>query len=75
MENIYKHRFNCFNLSTVGDGSIIDFNKDNRSSDVVKVTAYPDIFQHYIKFNETHYQWCGPMLLIIEYLAKFTKTK
>ena len=36
MENILKHRFNCFNLSTIGDGSIIDFNKDNGSSDVVE---------------------------------------
>ena len=75
MENLLKNRFNCFNLSTIGDGSIINFNNDSSSDEVVNVMAYPDFFQNYIQFNETHYQWCGPMLLIIEYLAKFTNTK
>ena len=73
MENIVNNRFNCFNLS-IGDGSIIDFNSD-KTSDIINVMAYPDIFQNYVQFNQTHYQWCGLMLPIVEYFAKFTNTR
>ena len=75
MDNILNRRFNCYNLSVIGDGSIINFNNDNTSKEVINVMAYPDIFQNYIKFNETHYQWCGLMLIMIEYFAKFTNTR
>ena len=74
MENVIKNRFNCYNMSTIGDGSIINFNNDN-SSDILYIWPYPYLFLNFIKFNETHYQWCGSMLLIVEYFAKFTKIK
>ena len=42
----------------------------------LKITPIPR-FPHmlFYSINATHYQWCGPMLLIAEYLGKLTKCK
>ena len=73
MDKIMKHRKNCYNLSRIDDGSVIDWNPNQTINDfVIDIQPYiytPDLI--YVQFNETHYQWCGPMLVIVETLAMF----
>ena len=70
-------RLNCYNLSTIDDKSdVIDWTLNNGTNITLETIAYPylrDII--YNKFNATHYQWCGPMLLIAEYFAKWINVK
>ena len=72
MENIMEQRTNCYNLSD--DHDLIDWN--NSSGEIINVESYinpPDMI--YNKLNDTHYQWCGPMMMFVEYFAKFTGTR
>ena len=74
MDVVKKYRKNCYNFSDFE--SIINPFEDNSTDFVLDVLAYgcpPDAY--YTFWNATHYEWCGPMLMIIEYFAKFTKTK
>ena len=68
---------NCYNFSTNGnDSDIIDWTLSKNTSNVLEVMPYPyvsDIL--YRQFNDTHYQWCGPMLMILEYFAKLINVK
>ena len=73
MENVLKNRFNCYELSTIGDKSIVDWN--NNSGEVIDVMPYPYILCYHKQYNSTHYQWCGPLLYIVEYFAKLTGTR
>ena len=75
MEEVIRNRFNCYNLSTDGDNSVVDWNRHRNSSEVIEVLPYSYILLNYLQYNDTHYQWCGPMLLILEYFAKFTSTR
>ena len=79
MEEIYKYRTNCIN-SSVTEGNYVREWADNQTTDEIIIMVPGPYIPHlfYMELNETHncqYQFCGPMLLIAEYFAKFTKTK
>ena len=69
------NRTNCYNTS-VKDPYIKEWT-DNKTTDTfidISVNSLiPDAI--YTKWNATHYQWCGPILMIAEYFSKLTKTK
>ena len=74
MDLIIDNRKNCYNLS---EGHFVNQWVDNTTSgEIIKVAVYP-ILPHsfYKEWNDTHYQWCGTLMLIAEHFAKFTKTK
>ena len=64
----------CYELSAIGDNNVIDLTHKN-SSEVIDVMPYPYLFLSFKQLNDTHYRWCGPALLLVEYFAKFTNTK
>ncbi len=74
MDVIIEKKNNCYNMS---EGQFVIEWANNKSTDeIIEIVAYPIIPQlFYNEWNDTHYQWCGPMLLIVEYFAKFTNTK
>ena len=45
----------------------------NSTLEIAPIPRFPHMQYYYI--NQTHYQWCGPMLLVAEYLGKLTKCK
>ena len=73
MENIIKSAKNCYNLNLMNN-NLIDWR--NSSGDIINVTGFlwiPNLI--YQRFNDTHYQWCGPRMMFVEYFAKFTGTR
>ena len=64
----------CYELSAIDDNNVIDVTNKN-SSEVIDVIAYPYLLLSFKILNDTHYRWCGPALLLIEYFAKFTNTR
>lgn len=68
MEEIVSNLKYCHTLKFEHDHS-------NHSSDgelqVGPLVKFPQVI--YNKLNETHYQWCGPMMLIVNYLSKFAR--
>ena len=73
MNNIRNNFVNCFNLSL--DNNIVNWANNTNNDQVIDVMTYPNYIFSFTQFNETHYRWCGPWLLILEHFAKFTKTK
>ena len=75
MEEIYKYKTNCIN-SSVADHYIKEWT-DNQTIDQIIIMSPGPYIPHlfYTEFNETHFQFCGPLLLIAEYFAKFAKIK
>ena len=65
----------CYLLSDLNNDNVISFSH-NVSTTVIDIQPYPynNVLQ-YKQVNHTHYQWCGPMLLIAEYFARFSKTR
>ena len=65
----------CYDLSR--DNNVIDWVDQNNTTldiiDVVGLEFYPDLT--YKAINDSHYQWCGPMLYFAEYFARFTNKK
>ena len=76
MNPVYLNRTNCYDTSNLEDDYIREWT-DNKTTDtyieVMITRLIPDAI--YTKYNETHYQWCGPILMIGEYFSKFTRTK
>ena len=68
--NIKLSKFNCYDFNDV-----MDWSESGNTSEVIDVWLYPTIVLQYTDLNETHYQWCGPLLLLVEYFAKFTSTR
>ena len=75
MEFITNNVKNCYNLSTIGDKSIVDWSGNN-SREIITVMPYPQIpMLFYEQWDPNNYQWCGPMLLFVEYLSRFSNVK
>ena len=74
MDVIIDNRKNCFNLT---EGQFVSEWVDNTTStEIIEMMPFPLLPHNFYKIlNDTHYQWCGTMLLIAEYFAKFSKTK
>ena len=78
MDNLIDgyYKSNCYNLSSIGNGSIVDWLPDRNVSRIIDVQPNPFFTNlRFKRFNATHYQWCGPMLMIVEYFARITNVK
>ena len=76
MEKFERLRKNCYELGFNSGDYVIkwtDNQTEDRFIDIGPSAKFPHLF--YAVLNRTHYQWCGPMLLIVEYFAKFSKVK
>ena len=74
VENNESYRFtvNCEVFSFSNVETVLD----NSTSFIIEATGFPyraDI--SYQAINDTHYQWCGPMMLIAQYLAKWINAR
>ena len=72
----YEGHRNCFTMDNNEQGYIKEWVDEETTDQVIKIAAYanmPHIF--YNELNATHYQWCGPLLLIAKTFAKITKSK
>ncbi len=76
MESNDKFRTNCYDLSHNKDDYINEWSNNQTTNRVVDINPFPK-FPHlyYTVLNQTHFQWCGAMLMFVEYFAKMTKTK
>lgn len=76
MEEILTNLKNCQTLRLDQDGLVTDWVTNMTTTTTIDIDPYPRLpHTTYNKLNETHYQWCGTMMLIIEHLAKYTKNK
>ncbi len=76
MNIIYENRKNCFDLCFADNGSVTQWVNNKTTESVVNIGPFPYIPQAFFQvINSTHFQWCGPMLMIAEYFAKFTNTR
>ena len=72
----YRLRSGCYVLSETNDKYVKQWTDNRTTETVINVFGYQNNpHLTYRELNDTHYQWCGPMLLIAEYFAKFSKTK
>ena len=74
MSSVEKYRFtvNCEIFSFLDVENV----QDNSTSLSIEAAGFPyraDI--SYQAINDTHYKWCGPMMLIAKYLAKWSNAK
>ena len=75
MKLVRNNAKNCYNLSTIGDQSIVDWSGSN-ATEIISVMPYPNIPDLFYKeWDQNNYQWCGPMLLYLEYLSRFSNVK
>ena len=75
MEDIVKNLKHCFTLK-FDNVELISYMVNETHDHVIEVSPlvkFPHVI--YNKVNYTHYQWCGPMFVIVKYLSKFTKCK
>ena len=73
MDDMRSYRKYCYNLTD--DNNVIDFKPFDSNKSIIDISVLgvaPNAF--YIE-NETHYQWCGPNLLVAEYFARFSNTR
>ena len=75
MQAIKRSKFNCHQFSRIGGNDVLDWTESGNTSEVIDVWLYPNIVLQYTDLNETHYQWCGPLLLLVEYFGKFMSTR
>ena len=72
------HGVPCLNLTVNGDQNLIDWSDilPNSTSNIIDVNSLL-ILRHLFQYsrNDVIKQWCGPMIYIVEYFAKFTKTR
>ena len=76
MEAIEKLQKNCYQFSFNSIEYVIKWTDNQTEDRVIEIAPYakfPHLF--YKELNSTHYQWCGPYLLIVEYFAKISKVK
>ena len=69
MEDIVSNLKHCYTLQF--DNDTFNNNSKNNSLDIGPLVRFPYVI--YNKVNETHFQWCGPMFVIVQYLSKFTR--
>ena len=76
MDLILNHRRNCYNLSETNDKYVKQWVNNETTDTIINIVLYHVIpLEFFTRFDQDNYQWCGTMLMIAEYLAKFTKTK
>ena len=73
MDVMRTYRKYCYNLTD--DNNVIDFEPFDANKSIIDVSVLglaPSVFRIQ---NQTHYQWCGPNLLVAEYFARFSNTR
>ena len=76
MEQVKKYKTLCV-MSSFNESDYVRQWTDHWTTNTTLVMAPIPRFPHTIFYNTntTHYQWCGPMILIAEYLGKLTKCR
>ena len=76
MEQVKKFYKNCVIGSNDDNTYIRQWTDEWTTNTTLEIAPFP-LFPHMNIdiINATHYQWCGPMLLIAKYLGKFTKCR
>ena len=76
MEQVKKFKTLCV-ISSFNESDYVRQWTDQWTTNTTLVMAPIPRFPHTIFYNinATHYQWCGPMMLIAEYLGKLTKCR
>ena len=76
MDEVYKFRRNCYNLSDSRDAYVKEWVNNQTTEKIIRAGPYPWIpFAFFTRWNDTYYEWCGPLMLIAQYFAKFTNTR
>ena len=76
MNQINNYSKDCYDLSEANDQYVKQWT-DNKTTDTI-IKVAPLAFAPYLVYtelNETHYQWCGPMLMIAQFFARISNTK
>ena len=76
MDILYENRKNCYDVNN-GEEEYVRQWADNQTTNItIEVQSFPFIpYLFYTQHNSTDYQWCGPMLLLVEAFAKLTRTR
>ena len=76
MDDIYKYRFNCINV-TAGDDQYINDWVTNETIDRRIEIAINLMYPHAIfaKLNSSSYQWCGPFVLMAKRFAEISRLR
>ena len=76
MENIFKHRKNCIELNPANDTFVKEWVTNQTIDKIIRMGPIPFVpYMFYNKLDEMNYEWCGPLIMIVEYFAKFAKTR
>ena len=76
MDFITKNRRNCYNLSETNDKYVKQWVNNETTDTIINIVLYHVIsLEIFTRFDQDNYQWCGPMIMIAEYFAKFSKTR
>ena len=72
----YEGQRNCFTMENDEQGYVKEWVDEETTDQVIKLGPQPVMPRIlFVALNATHYQWCGPLLLIVKSLAKITKSK
>ena len=76
MELLFKNDINCYNLIDSEDQYVREWTNNQTTDTVIRIIPTP-LFPHlfYTEWDDTRYQWCGPILLIAENFARISKTR
>ena len=76
LEYIFKNQPNCYySIDSEGD-YVKEWTNNETLDDIIFVGPYPFVpHVTYFPVNESHYKWCGPLLLIAEYFGKLVNVK
>ena len=76
MEEIYKNRKFCFNM-TEGPDSYVEEWVNNKTTDTIinvgMLQIGPQVF--FTRYNDTVYEWCGNTVILAESFAKLSNTR
>ena len=69
-------RTSCYTTSNQPNDYIKEWTDNTTTDKLIQFNINPLLPDAlYRQWNDTHYQWCGPLLMIAECFAKLTKTK
>lgn len=72
---VMLNKVNCLEPVEIRSNHVIEWTDHDNDTKIIETWLFPTLLLNYIKINQTHYQWCGPVLMILQYLSKFTNTR
>ena len=76
MEEIYKNRKFCFNMSEGPENYVEEWVNNKTTDTIISVGMFklaPQVV--FTRYNETMYEWCGNTVILAESFAKMSHTK